>query len=158
MSIRQYAGALAFQLSERGHKYQDENNNEPSLPSKAVTVKSSGTLSTVSSSITSTSEILLASKKKVLKVIVDINGGTHTLVCYNIATDPSGRKRALSRPCKLCLGACEQAKRTLLTEIKRRDAGLYCFECGINMAFCHEPYRDCFQKHASKIKRKTRFS
>jgi hypothetical protein len=145
-------------LGEIDHKYKDENNNEPSPPSKAVTVKSSGTLLTVSSSITSTSEILLVSKKKVLKVIVDVNKGTHTLVCYDIATKPSGRKRALSRPCKLCLGACEQVKRTLLTEIKRRDAGQYCFECGINMAFCHVPNKDCFQKHVSKIKRKTRFS
>ncbi len=169
MSVRRFAGALAFQLISRANnladaarKFKDENDNEPSPPSKTVSVRSNGTLSTVSTSITSTSDILLASNKKVLTVMMDVNGGTHTLVRYDIATNPSGRKRALSRPCKLCSGMCEeqgkQTKRKPLTEIKRRDAGQYCYECGVNMAFCHAPDRNCFQKHISLIKRTTRFS
>jgi hypothetical protein len=169
MSVFRFAGALAFQLigranklADTGHKFRDENDNEPSPPSKTVTVRRNGTLSTVSTSVTSTSAILLAVNKKVLTVIVDVNGGAHTLVCYDVATNPSGRKRALSRSCKLCSGMCQeqgiQTKRKPLTEIKRRDAGQYCHECGVNMAFCHAPDRNCFQKHVSLIKRKTRFS
>jgi len=67
------------------------------------------------------SAILWAANKKVLKVLVDVNGGTHSLVRYYITMNPSGRKR-------------------------------------VNMAFCHLPDRDCFQKHVLMIKRKTRFS
>jgi len=92
-------------------------------------------------------------------VLVDVNGATNALLHYDIAKNLSGRKRAMSRPCKVCSGMCEQAKKTPLAGIKkRRDAGQYCYECGINMVFCHVPDRDCFQKHVSMIKRKTRFS
>ncbi len=98
--------------------YKDENDNDPSPPVKAVTVKTSNTISEVSAA---SSDILWAANKKVLKVLVDVNGGTHSLVRYYITMNPSGRKR-------------------------------------VNMAFCHLPDRDCFQKHVLMIKRKTRFS
>jgi hypothetical protein len=128
-------------------------------------MKTNNTISEVSAA---SSDILLAANKKVLKVLVDVNGGTHSLMRYDIMMNPSGRKRALARPCKLCLGLCEvpcnnnfnKKSRKPLSEIttKRRDAGQYCYECGVNMAFCHLPDRDCFQKHVLMIKRKTRFS
>jgi hypothetical protein len=54
MSIWPLAGALALQLiskanelNEIGSTYKDKNDDTPSPPSKAVTVKSNGTLSTI---------------------------------------------------------------------------------------------------------------
>jgi hypothetical protein len=67
-------------------------------------VKTNNTISDVSAAL---SDILLAANKKVIKVLVDVNGGTHSLVRYDITMNPSGRKRALVRPCKLCLGLFE---------------------------------------------------
>ncbi len=57
-------------------------------------------------------------------MIVDVNWGTHTLVRYDTAANLSQRKHALSRLCKLCLGVCEQTKRTALTEHKRYEASI----------------------------------
>jgi hypothetical protein len=72
--------------------YEDENNSDPCPPSKAVTVNTNSTISTISSVL---SDILLEANKRVLKVLISANGGSHSLVRYDITMSPSGKRWTL---------------------------------------------------------------
>jgi hypothetical protein len=148
LSIRRFAGMLAFQLIQKGKKMS-------ALPSRFLpeddvipVVSVMGRTSNSNISDLSSPDMRSLLEKEVVRALQDANGRTHYLVKYDITKDPSGRSRCKKRKCKLCY-----------ENGTRRDVSYYCISCGENFSFCtKESGRDCFKSHVDGIRRKTRHS
>ena len=149
LSIRRFAGMLAFQLIRHAKKLGDSQQRR-FLPEEDMVPVVSVTANQSKSNISDLSSPDLASlrEKEVVRALQDANGRTHYLVKYDITKDPSGRSRCKKHKCKLCY---EQGT--------RRDVSYYCISCGENFSFCTKGSgRDCFKTHVEQIRRKTRHS
>ncbi len=149
LSIRRFAGMLAFQLIRQAKKlgalqvpsFLPEDDMLP-----VVSITAPHSKSNVSD--LSSPDFASLSEKEIVRALQDANGRTHYLVKYDITKDPSGRSRCKKRKCKLCY-----EKET------RRDVSYYCISCGENFSFCTKGSgRDCFKINVEEIRRKTRHS
>jgi len=144
MTIVRFAGILGHQLiinsarlAEGGSRFVSPlapNCNQISIPA------------TVTESVSSISGEAAVSCLPI-RSEVDANNMLHHLVKLPLKVDKSGRKRCLSRPCKLC-------KENGI----RHDVTVYCLTCGESYNYCYDTNRNCFLQHVKSIRRITRKS
>jgi hypothetical protein len=145
MTIVRFAGILGYQLIQNSARLSNvESRFLSTVPEDCnlITVPTNITDSTLSSI---SGEAVLSCAP--IRSEMDVNNMIHHLVKLPLKVDKSGRKRCLSRPCKLCK---EQGI--------RHDVTVYCLTCGESSNYCNDTGRDCFLQHVKSIRRTTRSS
>ena len=148
LSIRRFAGVLAFQLIQKAKKLSVLPTRF--LPEDYVILVVSDMGSTSKSNISdlTSPDLASSSEKEIIRALQDPNGRTHYLVKYDITKDPSGWSCCKKCKCKLCY-----EKGT------RKDVSYYCISCGENFSFCTKGSgTDCFKSHVDGIRRKMHHS
>jgi hypothetical protein len=123
MSVCTFAGISANQLitqtehlsMEPSTPFKDDNTT---LPTISETEKSPTLRLTSITSADMDGELII-------RQLEDVNQQLHFLVKYELTTDPSGRKHAKARKCRLCH----------IEGRGRKDTMYYCISCGLKSSF-----------------------
>jgi hypothetical protein len=144
MTIVRFAGILGHQLIINSARLAEgESRFLSPLPQQCNTISIPSNVPESVSSISGEAGMSCLP----IRSEVDANNMIHHLVKLPLKVDKSGRKRCLSRPCKLC-------KENGI----RHDVTVYCLTCGDSYNYCNDTNRDCFLQHVKSIRRITRKS
>jgi hypothetical protein len=143
VTIKRFAGMLCYQFVTNTSAF----TSAPSRPSRMLAEISLGTsintpgISDLTTTITDNKENLHVP----IRSFKDNNGLLHHQVRYPVGVSKKGKRRSMTRECKLCK---ETAKKHLV--------GNYCLTCGESSAYCCPNLyndRDCFKMHVERIQR-----
>ena len=100
MTVCRFAGILAHQLISNAEYLS--RNQQAVFREEAVVVGSTSTTSPITEVSSMTAAEVGITGKVIIRQLRDFNNNQHFLVKYETTTDPSGRKRAKARACKVC--------------------------------------------------------
>jgi hypothetical protein len=144
MIIVRFAGVLGHQLIINAARVAKGSSRFLSpIPQRCNQISIPGNVTESISSISGEAQM----SSLPIRSETDVNNMIHHLVKLALKVDKSGRKRCLSRPCKIC-------KECGI----RHDVTVYCLTCGESANYCNDINRDCFLQHVKNIWRITRKS
>ena len=144
VTIKTFAGMLCHQFATNTSAFI----SAPSHPRLLAEISLGATNS--SPSTLEISDLTTADNKEnvhhPIRTLKDNNGLLHHQAQYPVGVSKKGKRRSMTRECKLCKEAGG----------KKHLVGFYCLTCGESAAYCcPNSYsdRDCFSVHVSRIQR-----
>ncbi len=100
MTVCNFAGIMSHQLISNAEYLS--RNQQTVFHEEAVVVRSTSTTSPITEVSSMTAAEMGITGKVIIRQLRDSNNNEHFLVKYETTTDPSGRKSAKARACKVC--------------------------------------------------------